>query len=307
MKKAIAFGIAASCMFATTFVLNRSMNVSGGHYLWSASLRYLFAFPLFFAVLHRKKETAAVYEDIKSNPRAWMLWSTVGFGVFYVFLSFASNFGESWLVAASWQITIVMGVLLTPLWGKPIPKKNLIMSCVILSGVVLLQFQNAHGIDIKQMFLILVPIIIAATAYPLGNRKMMVLCSGRLNTMQRIYGMIVCSLPVWITTAIAAFILSGPPSVSQMVQSAMVAIFCAFLGTIFFFRATNLVRDDMRKLAIVEATQSGEVVFTLIFGVLLLGDAPPSIRGIAGLVIIVGGMIVNSLISVSRKKEKAAE
>ena len=43
--QAIVIGIAASLFFASTFVLNRSMDLAGGSWLWSASLRYLFTVP----------------------------------------------------------------------------------------------------------------------------------------------------------------------------------------------------------------------------------------------------------------------
>lgn len=39
--KAILVGILASLFFAVTFVLNRAMELSGGSWYWSASLRFL--------------------------------------------------------------------------------------------------------------------------------------------------------------------------------------------------------------------------------------------------------------------------
>ena len=46
MKKALGYGILASFFFAFTFILNRSMNLGGGYWLWSACLRYLFMLPM---------------------------------------------------------------------------------------------------------------------------------------------------------------------------------------------------------------------------------------------------------------------
>ena len=51
MKKALFYGILASFFFAFTFLLNRSMHLAGGYWLWSACLRYLFTFPILAAVL----------------------------------------------------------------------------------------------------------------------------------------------------------------------------------------------------------------------------------------------------------------
>lgn len=42
IMRAIMLGAVASLFFATTFVWNRAMELSGGSWLYSASLRYLF-------------------------------------------------------------------------------------------------------------------------------------------------------------------------------------------------------------------------------------------------------------------------
>ncbi len=44
--KEIALGILASLFFAVTFILNHAMEMQGGSWLWSASLRYFFYAPL---------------------------------------------------------------------------------------------------------------------------------------------------------------------------------------------------------------------------------------------------------------------
>ncbi|MXI72598.1 hypothetical protein GR255_27030, partial [Mycobacterium tuberculosis] len=69
-----------------------------------------------------------VLSAIARAPWTWLLWSTVGFGLFYAPLSMASIYGESWFVAATWQITILAGLLLTPLFGQKIPRKQLGMT-----------------------------------------------------------------------------------------------------------------------------------------------------------------------------------
>ncbi|MEY8221144.1 hypothetical protein AALA46_11555 [Enterocloster aldenensis] len=59
MKKALFYGILASFFFAFTFILNRSMNLAGGYWLWSACLRYLFTLPMMVLMLAREKGAAA--------------------------------------------------------------------------------------------------------------------------------------------------------------------------------------------------------------------------------------------------------
>lgn len=298
MKKALVYGILASLFFAFTFLLNRSMNLSGGYWMWSACLRYIFMLPMLALLLLFRRENlfAPVFADIKRQPAAWFLWSTVGFGLFYLPLTLASVFGESWLVAASWQITIVAGVLLTPVFGKRIPVKNLAMALVILAGIFLLQVPNMRGQDIRSNLAAFVPILIAAFSYPLGNRKMMQHCPAGLDTVQRVFGMTLCSMPFWLVTACAAWYKSGWPGPGQAIQSVGVALFSGVIATILFFHATDLVKENQKQLAVIEATQCGEVIFTLLGGILLLGDAMPDMAGTAGLALIIVGMILNSML-----------
>ena len=300
MKKAATIGILASFFFAFTFLLNRSMNLGGGYWMWSASLRYLFTLPLLCLVLilKRGKCLQPVFSEIGSHPGTWLLWSTVGFGLFYLPLTFASVFGESWLVAATWQVTIVAGVLLTPLFGKKIPVKNLLMSCLILIGIFLLQLQGHSGAsDVKSNFPALIPIAIAAFSYPLGNRKMMTACPKTLDTFQRVFGMTFCSMPFWLVVSAVAFVKSGIPDGGQVLQSFGVALFSGVIATLLFFYATDLVKTNPKQLAVVEATQSGEVIFTLLGGILVLGDRLPNLIGLFGIALIVTGMILSSLIA----------
>lgn len=297
MKKALLLGIAGSFFFAFTFILNRSMNLGGGYWLWSACLRYIFTLPMTALLIFPTGGIPKVLGEIRKKHAAWFLWSTVGFGFFYAPLTLASVYGESWLVAASWQMTIVAGVLLTPLFHKKIPVKNLAMSMVILAGIFLMQVPHLSGMDAGQSLKALFPILIAAFSYPLGNRKMMEVCPPDFSTFERVFGMTLCSMPFWMVLSVYACIRSGLPSAGQTIQSVCVALFSGVIATVLFFRATDLVRHNAKQLALIEATQCGEVLFTLLGGVLLLGDSLPQPVGFAGIGLIVIGMIGNSLLA----------
>ena len=299
MKKALCYGILASLFFAFTFLFNHSMNLSGGYWMWSACLRYFLILPILALLLWRLPgdRFRPVLAAIRARPAAWLVWSTVGFGLFYLPLTLGSVFGESWLVAASWQVTIVAGVLLTPVFGKPIPVKNLLLSLAILAGIALLQLPHLRGNDVQGNCMALVPILVAAFSYPLGNRKMMEVCPPELDTVQRVFGMTLCSLPFWLAVACAAYARSGAPSGGQLAQAGVVALFSGVIATILFFRATDLVRGDPRQLALIEATQCGEVIFTLLGGILVLGDSVPGPAGMAGPALILAGMALNSLVT----------
>ncbi len=300
MKKGILLGLLASFFFAFTFLLNRSMHLSGGSWIWSASLRYLFTFPIFALLVWRTSGFSRVHAAIRQAPFQWLLWSTVGFGLFYAPISFAGDHGESWLIAASWQITIVMGLLLSPLFQKRIAVKNLGAAAVILIGVFLLQVKNIVSLNTASLIGTLPPILVAAVSYPLGNRKMMALCPPEMTTMERVYGMTLCSLPFWVLLAVTGLVTVGAPSGSQAIQSLGVAVLSGVIATLLFFRATDLVRHSQRQLAVVESTQSFEVLFTLVGGVLLLHDSAPDVFGWVGVGLIVVGMVLSSIASLEK-------
>lgn len=296
--RALWYGILGALFFAFTFIFNRSMNLSGGSWMWSASLRYLFSLPMLAVLVWRKGELASVLSDIRRSPLTWLIWSTVGFGLFYGPLSLASIYGESWFVAATWQITILAGLLLTPLFGQRVPGKQLLMTLVILLGIILIQipyFGSGLGNGVVRASLL---ILLAAFAYPLGNRKMMVHCKeDQLSTTQRVFGMTLMSTPFWLLLSIFAGVDAGLPSSGQILQSLIVAVFSGVVATLLFFEATNLVKHNHKQLAVVEATQAGEVLFTLLGGCLFLRDSLPSLLGFLGIAIVTIGIIGNSLIT----------
>lgn len=296
--RALWYGILGALFFAFTFIFNRSMNLSGGSWMWSASLRYLFSLPMLAVLVWRKGELASVLSDIRRSPLTWLIWSTVGFGLFYGPLSLASIYGESWFVAATWQITILAGLLLTPLFGQRVPGKQLLMTLVILLGIILIQipyFGSGLGSGVVRASLL---ILLAAFAYPLGNRKMMVHCKqDQLSTTQRVFGMTLMSTPFWLLLSVFAGVDAGLPSSGQILQSLIVAVFSGVVATLLFFEATNLVKHNHKQLAVVEATQAGEALFTLLGGCLFLRDSLPSLLGFLGIAIVTIGIIGNSLLT----------
>ena len=64
-----------------------------------------------------------------------------------------------------------------------------------------------------------------------------------------------------------------------------------------FFEAINLVKHNHQQLAVVEATQAGEVLFTLFGGCLFLGDQIPTPLGFLGVFIVIVGIVGNSLLT----------
>ncbi|MEC1178571.1 multidrug resistance efflux transporter family protein [Metasolibacillus meyeri] len=301
--KEILIGIIAALFFAFTFILNHSMELDGGSWLWSASLRYFFMLPFLIAIVLYRKNYRQLHNEMKAHPRQWFVWSFVGFVLFYAPLTFAAAYGPGWLVSGTWQFTIVAGVLLAPLFitiiagqkiRQKIPMISLLISCVILIGILLIQIPHAKSVSTTALLLGIFPVLIAAFAYPLGNRKMMDVCGGRIDTFQRVLGMTIASLPAWIIMAIYAAMTVGFPSSSQLFQSLLVGLSSGVIATTLFFIATDRVRDNQGKLAAVEATQSTEVAFVIIGEMLLLGIPLPTPIALVGLAIIIIGMLLHS-------------
>jgi drug/metabolite transporter (DMT)-like permease len=306
----IIYGILASVFFSLTFIMNQSMNLSGGSWMWSASLRFIFMIPFLLLIVMFRGNLVALLVDMKKRLWTWIGWSLVGFGLMYAPVCYAAEYEPGWLIAGTWQVTIVAGSLLSPLFYKiirtpdgfvrireTIPIKGLIMSFIILFGVGIMQVGQIGHISLRVALVGIVPVIIAAFAYPLGNRKMMEVCEGRLDVYQRVLGMTLASLPLWLLLAFFAFIHHGPPSAGQINQSLIVAVSAGIVATVLFFSATGMVKGSTNKLAAVEATQAGEVLFTAIGELLFLSVPFPSALSWTGMFLVIAGMILHSLFS----------
>ncbi|WP_312363516.1 multidrug resistance efflux transporter family protein [Sphingobacterium sp.] len=298
-NNAILLGTLAALFFATTFVLNRIMAVSGGGWQWTASLRFIWMLPILFIIVAIRGNLSRLLKEIKSNLVQWLLWNTIGFGLFYATLTFGANYGPSWLVASTFEFTIIAGMFIGPLIEKKgyrngISKASLLFSIIIFIGILLMQIAEAQSTSLNTMLLGTIPVLVGAIAYPLGNRKMMKISGNRLDAFQRTLGMTICSMPFWIVLSLFGYLENGLPTDSQLLQTFLVALCSGVIATLLFFTATDLVHHDHKALAAVEATQAMEVIFTLIGEVLLLHAALPNGFSSIGIVLVVMGMILHS-------------
>ncbi|KIL49237.1 multidrug resistance efflux transporter family protein [Jeotgalibacillus soli] len=319
--KEIMLGISASMFFAVTFILNRSMELSGGSWLWSSSLRFIFMVPFLLLIVLLRKNLKPLLKEMKRQPLPWIIWSFVGFVLFYAPITYAAAYGPGWLVAGTWQITIVAGTLLVPFFyitvqtekgiikvRSKIPFGALFISFVIFLGVALIQLPRVRELTFNELLLGILPVVVAAFAYPLGNRKTMELSGGRLDTFQRVLGMALASLPFWLVISTVGFMQAGPPPASQLLQTFIVAISSGVIATLLFFIATERVSGHQGKLASVEATQSTQVLFVMIGEILLLSSPLPSMMATVGIMIIIAGMLLHSYYTkkLNEKQFKAA-
>lgn len=312
----IGLGLLASFFFSATFILNQAMKLSGGDWMYAASLRFLFMLPFLLAIVGFRGGLRPLMADLLRRPLPWLGWSVVGFGVMYSPTCLAAQYEPGWLIAGTWQVTVVAGVLLSPLFFRivetpegPVKARerirgsSLAMSALIVVGAAIMQFSHAEGrFSSQDLLLGVIPVAIGAFAYPLGNRKMMALCEGRLDAYQRVLGMTIASTPFWLAMALVAYGRSGLPSAEQAGQALIVAVSSGVVATVLFFKATDMARGSARKLAAVEATQAGEVVFAA-FGELLLLPVPfPPALSWIGMFIVIAGLTLQSILTGARRR-----
>ncbi len=114
MARLLGLGLLAAALFSVTFILNRSMSLSGGHWAWSASLRYLDTaalLMLWIVLRHGVPYLAALLRLFRRQLGFWLVAGSIGGGVFYGSICYAAGHAPAWVVAATWQVT----VLATPL------------------------------------------------------------------------------------------------------------------------------------------------------------------------------------------------
>ena len=294
---AVGIALLSALFFTMTYVLNRASVSEGGHWMWVAALRYLITLPLLLPLMRLQGGIAPVLRAIAAHPWAWLRCAAIGFVLFYCLLSYAAASGPSWLVAGSFQFTVIAGMLCAPFLYRDarrrIPPAGVAVAGLILAGVLMMQFGHASGALDRAAWIALVCVLVSAIAYPLGNRLLLLHLerSGEaLNATQRVFGLTLASQPMWWLLALYAGMTQGAPALAHVWLAAGVALFAGVIATVLFFQATGMVRDQPLALGAAEAMQGAEVVFAVLFGVLLLGEAFP--RGIAlwGAALVIAGI-----------------
>lgn len=295
---AVAIALASALFFTSTYVLNRAIANEGGHWAWSAALRYFCTLPLLLPLMPWQGGVAPVHRAIVAHPSAWLRWSGVGFGLFCLTLTFAADAAPSWLIAGSFQLTVIAGMLLAPFLYRDqrrrIPLRALTLGVVVVAGVALMQFGHFDGALSDAQWLALGCVVVSAFAYPLGNRKLLLHLerSGEeLNATQRVYGMTLASQPLWLLVAAYAWWQSGWPPLTQLLLAAGVALGSGVIATVLFFEATGLVRNDPTALGATEAMQGAEILFATALGVLFLGEAWPRGPAAIGVALVFCGIV----------------
>lgn len=304
MFKLIVLGIISGAFFSTTFVLNELMSVQNGHWLYSATLRYFFMI-LFLAIIllfqggiKRLKEVTNLFLQ---NYIFWIISGTIGFGFFYALICFAADYSPGWVIAASWQFTIVATLFVLLFFGKSFPKKIWFFSSIIFIGVCLVNLSHIDNFQFSIFIYASIPVLVASFCYPLGNQliwesqngsntKVPHIKSSLLkNSFNKVVLMCLGSIPFWIVLLL--IFQPSLPSSSQVINSSFVALFSGVFATTIFLYARGMAKNS-DEIAAVDATQASEVIFAMIGGFLLFGNISISTFSIIGLILIMLGLFL---------------
>lgn len=302
MGRLITIGVIAGLFFSTTFILNRLMSLQGGHWLWTASLRYFFMLVLlavWFPVIGKSRLLRDLLLLYLRNWRFWTLAGTVGFGFFYALISYSSTFSPGWVVATTWQMTILATPIVLIGFGKRVPGAALVFSLLIFGGVVLVNVSQAERAPAGEILLGAIPVLVAAFCYPLGNQLVWEVQNSSHSFLPKIDNpalnrpfakvllLTLGSLPFWLV--MIAVLQPPAPSASQILQTAIVALFSGIIATGLFLYARQIAANSF-ELSAVDATQASEVVFALTGEILFMQGLAPNFYGWIGFVMTVLGL-----------------
>ncbi|WP_352258504.1 multidrug resistance efflux transporter family protein [Psychrobacter sp. TB55-MNA-CIBAN-0194] len=183
MVKLILLGLLSGAFFSSTFILNELMSAAGGHWFWSASLRYLFMWLILTAIIvmqhgfGRIRELATIF---RQHWGFWCITGSIGFGIFYTGICYAADHAAGWVVAATFMFTVVASLLVLLVFGQRFDKKFIAYALLVFFGVVLVNISEgihaasvlgADAVPMKDMLLYgALPALVAAFSYPIGNQ-----------------------------------------------------------------------------------------------------------------------------------------
>jgi drug/metabolite transporter (DMT)-like permease len=299
----ILIGSLAALFFSSTFVINRALSLQGGHWAWTSSLRFGFML-IFLIVILLVRDGKKALSDVKDVfLKHWLFWviaGSIGFGIFYSLITFSSQYATSWIVATTWQTTILATPIVIALFGRKVPRSGLVFTAIIFLGIILVNIEHAALTSVREVLFSALPVIGAAFAYPIGNQLVWESRMGhhpRLphfqhpildNAFARVLLLTLGSIPFWV--GLLLFTSPPPPSTDQLLSTALVALLSGVIATTLFLYARHLSHQPY-EVAAVDSTQSLEVVFSLIGEIIFLGGTLPGWIGLAGILLTILGLV----------------
>ena len=299
----ISIGIIAGLFFSSTFILNRMMSLGGGHWVWSACLRYVYMILFLVAGLslfQGIKTPGRIFRLFLKHWKFWIIAGSIGFGGFYAQICFSADHAPGWVVATTWQLTIIASLVVLTGFGRSFPKKIWLFSFIVFFGVLMVNLSHVQMSPLKELLMGALPVLVAAFCYPTGNQLVWEAKNGNKylpnikdplleNPFNKVLLLSLGSVPFWVL--LVAITTPPLPSKGQLINTALVALFSGILATSLFLFARNKSRSAS-ELAAVDATQSSEVVFAMIGEILILGAPLPNGMALAGILLVFTGLVL---------------
>lgn len=301
MTGLIFIGLLSGLFFSSTFILNRVMSLEGGHWVWSASLRYAHMILFLVVVSVLSQGFKAPWRIIRLFSKNWKFWifsGSIGFGGFYSLICFSADHAPGWVVATTWQVTIIASLVVLACFGRSFGRKIWLFSSIVLLGVLVVNLSQGQMSSLRELLMGGFPVLIAAFCYPIGNQLVWEAKNGnpRLpyikhplldNPFNKVLLLSLGSVPFWLL--LLAGVRPPPPSTGQLINTALVAIFSGIVATSLFLYARNRSKRAS-ELAAVDATQSSEVIFAMLGEVLFLQAPLPNALAMGGMVLVFSGL-----------------
>lgn len=293
----LLIGLLSALFFSATFLINKVIASDGGHWFYSASLRYIYTL-LFLSILLILFKGFDYFKSVlleyKDNLKFWTVSGTIGFGVFYALICYAAEFSPAWILVTTWQFTIFASIFVLAFFGNKLSKTTIFCTVLVLAGITIVNLSHFEISNISSALYAAIPVIIAAFAYPIGNQLVWQEKKKRdvavlNNAFSKVFLLTLGSSPMWFI--LFAFLDVGVPSVSQLKNVAIISILSGVIATSLFLYVRNKA-NTASKIMIVDATISAEVIFTLLCEVLFLNTAMPSFIGIVGIMITIFALII---------------
>jgi len=297
----ISIGLLSGLFFSTTFILNRMMSLEGGHWIWSASLRYAFMILIltgFISMFKGFDATKGLIRLFLTHWKFWTLAGTIGFGGFYSLICFSADHSPGWVIAATWQLTIIATLVVLVCFGRSFPKKVWFFSTIIFVGVLMVNLSHLQVVSSTELCMGALPVLIAAFCYPIGNQLVWEAMNGNRflpdinhplleNPFHKVLLLSWGCVPFWLI--LVGMIRPQLPSAGQVLNTALVALFSGVIATSLFLMARNKAGKPS-ELAAVDATQASEVIFALIGEIVILNAPLPNRFAIAGIGLVFFGL-----------------
>lgn len=297
----LIIGLLSALFFSATFLINRAISLDGGHWYWSASLRFLYTL-LFLALGFITFKGFSYFKDVLNeffyHFRFWTISGTIGFGFFYSLICYAAEFSPGWVVATTWQMTILASLFVLAFFGQKLSRKIWFFTFIIFIGITLVNLSHFDINNLDALLLGFFPVFIAAFSYPLGNQLVWEEKKKRKkrnedltlinNAFVKVFLLTIGSFPLWIVLYFISD--AGVPSSGQYLSVAMIAILSGVIATSLFLYARSLANTPS-KLVAVDASQSGEVFFALLGEIVFLNAIFPNEIGLLGIVVTIIGLV----------------